>query len=171
VNLYFRLLWLRIVVRFRSRLSIWGTSRTRFRVLPTDLDLLGHMNNGKYLTIMDLGRMDLMIRSGFWKLIDEHGWYPVVAAQTITYRRSLQPWQRFEVVTRIIGHDDRASYMEQRFVVGEKVYARAVVQARFLKKTGGTVTQQELLDAAEPAPDGLELPAWVHEWAGHVRIV
>ena len=30
------------------------------RVWPNDLDTNAHMNNGRYLTLMDLGRFDLM---------------------------------------------------------------------------------------------------------------
>src|SRR5690606_7589807 len=99
--------------------------RTPFRVLPTDLDVLGHMNNGVYLSIMDLGRMDLMIRAGAWARLRELGYYPVVSNQTISYRKSLQPWQRFELETRIVGYDAKAVFVEQRFVVAGEIYARA----------------------------------------------
>ncbi len=40
------------------------TSVLTLRVLPNDLDPSLHMNNGRYLAIMDLGRIDLLIRSG-----------------------------------------------------------------------------------------------------------
>ena len=40
-----------------------------FRVWPHDLDTSLHMNNGRYWTLMDLGRADLMIRSGLWPSI------------------------------------------------------------------------------------------------------
>ncbi|WP_253705489.1 thioesterase family protein [Brachybacterium sp. P6-10-X1] len=107
MNLYFRLLVFMIRVRFRSRPSLWDTSRVRFRVNPSDLDVMRHMNNGRYLTLMDLGRMDLMLRSRFWRRITEQGWYPVVAGQSITYRRSFQLWERFDLASRVLGHDDR----------------------------------------------------------------
>ncbi|NCD21010.1 MAG: thioesterase, partial [Actinobacteria bacterium] len=55
MNLVFRLWWLRLRARRRGQLSVWDVARTPFRVLPTDLDLLFHMNNGKYLSILDLG--------------------------------------------------------------------------------------------------------------------
>ena len=102
MNLFFRLLVLMVRVRFRRRLSIWDTARTPFRVNPLDLDVLMHMNNGRYLSILDLGRMDLMLRSGFWKVTEERGWYPVVAGQGITYRKSLRLWEKFEVRTRVM---------------------------------------------------------------------
>ncbi|MDN6380314.1 MAG: thioesterase family protein, partial [Brevibacterium aurantiacum] len=107
MNLYFRLLVFMIRVRFRSRLSMWDTSHVRFRVNLSDLDVMRHMNNGRYLTLMDLGRMDLMLRSGFWKKVTDQGWYPVIAGQSITYRRSLTLWQKFELSSRVIGHDER----------------------------------------------------------------
>lgn len=175
MNLYFRLFLLQLRIRLRPtvrgrRPSLWDEARTPFRVTLTDLDPLRHVNNGKYLSMLDLGRLDLMIRSGFWAAIAEQGWYPVVSAQTITYKRSLTLGQRFELVTRVLGLDDRAAYLEQTFVRRGTVVARAVVQARFLRKAGGTVTPSELLEAAGSADHELTLPGWVHEWAGATRI-
>ncbi|MSW98142.1 MAG: thioesterase, partial [Actinobacteria bacterium] len=100
MNLVFRVIWLFFRSRFRSRLAAEDTAITPFRVWPTDLDGLGHMNNGKYLSIMDLGRMDLMLRSGIWPRLKRNGWYPVLAGQTIAYFRSLNPWQSFQIHTR-----------------------------------------------------------------------
>jgi acyl-CoA thioesterase FadM len=164
VNLFLRLLLLLVRVRRRTRLSIWDTSQVTFRVNPADLDVQRHMNNGRYLSLMDLGRMDLMLRSGFWKQLTGRGWYPVVAGQTITYRRSLQLGQKFDLSSRVIGHDDRWIYMEQVFRVGEKVCADAVVRARFLRRSGGSVDIDEVLELVGPMPEGLQVPAWVTRW-------
>ena len=76
MNLYFRLLVFMIRVRFRSRLSMWDTSTVSSPGEPADLDVQRHMNNGRYLTLMDLGRMDLMLRSGFWKKVTDQGCVP-----------------------------------------------------------------------------------------------
>ena len=164
MNLYFRLLLFMIRVRFRSRLGIWDTSHVTFRVNPLDLDLQRHMNNGRYLSLMDLGRMDLMLRSRFWQRITGQGWYPVVAGQTITYRRSLLLWERFDLASRVIGHDDRWIYMEQVFRRDGQVVADAIVRARFLRRTGGSVPVDELIALGGPLPEHLTLPEWVTEW-------
>ncbi len=111
MNLYFRLLLLTLRTRLArtrpSRLgrgtSLWDEARTPFRVAPTDLDPLRHVNNGKYLSLLDLGRYDLLTRSGFWQAASERGWYAVVAAQTITYKRSLTLGQRFVLRTGCSG--------------------------------------------------------------------
>src|SRR5687768_7148163 len=116
MNLFFRLLWTLVAARFRSRVPTLGPVQTPFRVWPTDLDVLMHVNNGVYLSMMDLGRIDLMTRSGLFATINERGWYPVVTAQTIQYRRSLKLFDRFDIVTRVLAWDDKTIMLEQRFV-------------------------------------------------------
>jgi acyl-CoA thioesterase FadM len=176
VNLYLRLLvlYLRVLrTRLRGfphgRPTAWSVYRTPFRVAPLDLDQLGHMNNGRYLTILDLGRMDLMLTSGLWSQAKERGWYPVVAAQTISYRKSLHPGERFDVVTKLLGIEDRWVFMEQSFCVGDQVHAQAIVKARFLKRSGGGVSAEELLQVAGPAPAGSVVPDWVRAWSDAVK--
>lgn len=168
MNLYVRLVWLLLSSRRRTRTLLWDTTVTPFRVLPSDLDTLGHMNNAKYFAMMDLGRLDQMFRAGLWKASTEHGWYSVVACQTIRYRRSLKPWQRFELHTRVIGFDTKAMYIESRFMRRDELAAHAVAQVRFLHKKGGDVTPAEVRAAMPEAPD-LELPDWVRAWAEAVR--
>lgn len=164
MNLYLRFLLLLLRARGRPRLGLWDTARTPFRVAPSDLDPLLHMNNGKYPSIMDLGRLDLMIRSGTWARLRRRGWYPVVAAQTISYRRSLKLGQRFDLYTRILGFDERWSYLEQSFVAGGEVSAQAVVRARFLRRGGGSVDHDELEAFVGGFPKELRVPQWALEW-------
>ena len=90
VNLVFRLLWLRLTAGRRSPLGMFDISRPRMRARLSDLDQIGHVNNGVYFSMMDLGRVDLLWRSGFWQKPTKAGWYPVVASQTITYRKPLR---------------------------------------------------------------------------------
>ena len=92
MNLYLRLLLTIVRSRRLPALDPWDTVSTPMRVLPNDLDTLGHMNNGRYLTMLDLARTELMMRSGLYRRSEELGYYLVVAGQTINYRRSLMPW-------------------------------------------------------------------------------
>ena len=151
--------------RRAARLSMLEVSRIRMRVLPNDLDILGHMNNGVYFSYMDLGRMDLVIRAGAWDLFSKLGWLPVAASETLSFRRSMRAWQLFELQTRIIGYDDKAVYMEQRFVVDGEIYAQGVVRGRFVRKTGGTVTMDELGEVLGIDPTGFPPPEWLATWA------
>jgi len=169
VHLVFRtfLVWLR---RNGPRLDPHDVARMAFRVLPTDLDVLGHMNNGVYLSIMDLGRMDLLQRSGVWSRLFRAGFFPVMADETISFRRSLMPWQRFTLETRIVGYDAKAVYVEQRAVVEGQIYARATSRGRFVKKTGGTVTMAEVAEVTGIDITGHPLPEWTARWATDVAL-
>lgn len=164
VNLIFRTIIHLILSHRAPRIDPHGVGTIRLRVLPTDIDVLGHMNNGVYLSLMDLGRIDVMIRSGVWKKFRAQGFYPVMANETITFRKSLPLWQRFEIESRVAGYDDKAVYVEQRFVVKGEIFARAMTRARVLKKGGGVVSIRELselmgIDASSQTP-----PAWVADW-------
>ena len=64
MNLYFRLLITILKALRAPRVTPGDTVELRLRMLPTDLDLNGHMNNGRYLTLVDLGLVTVFIRSG-----------------------------------------------------------------------------------------------------------
>ncbi|WP_253705488.1 hypothetical protein [Brachybacterium sp. P6-10-X1] len=54
--------------------------------------------------------------------------------------------------------------MEQVFRRDGEVVADAVVRARFLRRSGGSVPMEEVLDLAGPVPDHRQLPEWVAQW-------
>ena len=167
MNLFLRLAWLMASARFRARCAILGPVRTRFRVWPTDLDVLRHVNNGIYLSLMDLGRIDLLLRSGVLAKVRARGWYPVVAAETIQFRRSLTLFQSFVIETRILGWDEKSIFLEQRFArpgaPGETI-ALAVIRGRFLSTEGGTVATAELMALSGHSAPSPEIPEWVIRW-------
>jgi acyl-CoA thioesterase FadM len=148
VNMFLRTLLQMLLSRRRSHLDFREVGRISMRVMPGDLDLLRHVNNGVYLSLMDLGRMDLMLRSGQWQALGRRGWYPVGVNTSMTYRRSLQLWQRYTLETKVAGFDDKAMYVSQRFVRNDEVYAEGVMRGRFLKKSGGTASVAEIGELA-----------------------
>ena len=73
MNLWLRLIWVALSGWLGHRLDLPGeASRLTFRVWFHDLDPFRHMNNGRYLTLMDLGRTDLMVRSGLARAAFAH---------------------------------------------------------------------------------------------------
>ena len=152
MNLYIRFLLL-IVKRlfWRHKASIFSECSTPFRVAPTDLDLNFHMNNGKYLSIMDLGRFDLLLKTKTFYSLALTGHYPVVVSESIRFKRSLAPFQRFDLVTQIESFDDRDFFITQKFRVKEEgrtiTYAVGYMKGRF-KKRGrkNSLKTQELFE-------------------------
>ena len=152
MNLWFRLLWLALALLWRRKLDPrHDVSRLTYRVLPTDLDLNGHMNNGRYLTIMDLGRLDHVLRSGLWRPIWQNGWAPMLGSAVIRYRREMRLMQRFTLETRIAAWSDTTAVMEQTFLIASgpqkgQMAARALVKAGFYdRKDRSFVTVKRLI--------------------------
>ncbi len=159
MNLYLRLLWLicRLLLGVERR-DLFAASRIAFRVWPNDCDINLHMNNGRYLTIMDLGRVHLVAQAGLMREVLRRRWMPVLAAAEITYIRSLAPFHRFELITRIVTWDDKYVYMEQTFERDGKLCAHAFVKGLFLCR-GERVPNAEIVktigfDAAPPTMTG-----------------
>lgn len=145
MNLLFRMLRVLLAGLFRSKVGFLDESVVFFRVLPNDLDFNLHMNNGRYLTIMDLGRFDLMQRSGLAGIAIKNRWMPVVASQVINYRRSLAPFQRYSLHSRILGWDERFVYFLQQFRTADgRLAASALVRAGILVK-GRSLTMEEII--------------------------
>jgi acyl-CoA thioesterase FadM len=124
MNLLFRLLYVYIYSLFRERLSIeHSKSMLRLMVLPTDLDINIHMNNGRYLTICDLNRVDLFIRTGLVKTMRKRKWMPVIAEHTMSYKKSLHPFERYTAELEVTHWDDKYFYMTHTFSTAERVVA------------------------------------------------
>lgn len=164
MNMLFRLLHVLIFSWFRPGTPAMGPCRTPFRCWPSDLDVLLHMNNGKYLSIMDLARLDLMIRSGLYREVAKRGWYPVVVAETIRFRKSIAPFARFDIESSVIGWDEKVVILQQNFYSGGACVAEAVIRGRFLKKSGGGVAPSELMKLAGLEGPSPEMTGWIRDW-------
>lgn len=160
--------WLRLgrvlgAAPLRPPLPPLGESVVAFRVWPTDLDQNRHMNNGRYLQVMDLGRFDLVSRTGMMKVLVKRRWYPVVHSATIRFRKALDAFQEYELRTRVVGWDERGFYLEQRFVRHGTTYAVALVKGVFLGPDG-RVRPADLAREMGTEPVSPPLPAEVRAW-------
>lgn len=117
MNLWWRLFWFLLTAGRRPSIAPDGLSVLRFRVWPGDLDISSHMNNGRYVTIADFGRMDVMARSGLWRLVRERGWTPIASNVSIRFRREMRMWQRFMLESQIVAWDAEQVIFQHRFVL------------------------------------------------------
>ena len=147
MNLLFRFSYQVICSIFAKPLSINEEDLVNMRVWPNDLDINIHLNNGRYLSIMDLGRTRLSIRTGLFKLAKKLGWgYGVVGGSTIIYLKSIAPFQKFQLRTKLAGHFNGWFYIEQRFEAKGKLIAAALVKVTFLKKKK-RISAEEIIEA------------------------
>ena len=164
MNLWLRLLWLLWRLRSVQQRGLFEESRLQFRVLPHDCDINLHMNNGRYLSFMDLGRVHLTAQAGLLREAWRRRWMPVLAAAEIAFIRSLEPFDSFELVTRLLTWDDKYVYLEQCFERDGELCAHACVKGLFLSR-GVRVPNAELVKLAgyEGAPP--PLPESLQRWA------
>lgn len=163
MNLWLRLIWMLVTVWRRSRASILDSTTYRMTVMPNDIDFNGHVNNGRYLTLADIGRMDFVLRTGAGKAAFAQRALPIVGDSLAKFRRDLKAFDRFEMQTRILGWDDKWTFMEHRFMRGGRVLGVVVIRGLFRGPQGPIAPAHFLafmgLTAAAPA-----LPDWVQEW-------
>ena len=165
MNLWLRLLWL-MLFRRRRRVPLLATTTVRLRVWLTDLDLYRHVNNGRYLTLADIGRRDWFLRTGIMQWAARRGAVPVMGDAMAKFRRELRLFQSFDIQSRLLGWDRRWIFLEHRFVRGGRVVGVVGMRALF-KGRGGTLDPGELLGELG-APGGIaaspELPEWLLQW-------
>ncbi|OQS07181.1 hypothetical protein THRCLA_00817 [Thraustotheca clavata] len=101
------------------KIGLMDTHLRHLRVTLNDIDRNGHCNNARYLRECGAGRRDFWKANGVWDIIRKHGGNLVVGAQTVRYRRELALWQSYTLETRVLAWDDRAYYVEHRFVSTE----------------------------------------------------
>lgn len=104
--------------------------RTRHRVWLNDIDLLWHMNNGRYFTITDIVRIDWRIRAGMWGAMRERGYYSVIAGETIQFRKALSLFKTYEIRNRLIAWDEKYFYFEHQFISAGQICAISLVKLR-----------------------------------------
>jgi acyl-CoA thioesterase FadM len=131
---------------------------------PWDLDMFLEMNNGRVLTLFDLGRLGLGQRTGVFAGLRRQGWTLTVAGSSTRYRRRVRLFDRLEMRTRFVGWDARFLYMEQ------SMWHRDVCTSHVLIRTA--ITDSEGLVRADRFGPAFGLPAiapklpdWAEAWA------
>lgn len=131
---------------------------------PWDLDPWNELNNGRTLTLYDLGRIPMSIRIGMTRAMMKNGWGMTVAGSTVRYRRRIKMFNRFEIHSRVLGWDARFFYIEQ--AIWRQGEAMNHVMLRLAATDATGILPPEKLVAAmgyagTASPD---LPDWVQAW-------
>lgn len=140
------------------RVDLFDRVTLRMTALPSDCDSNRHVNNARYLALMDLGRFALIARLGLLPVIVRERWAPIVGAVELDFRRELPMFSRFSLTTRIAGWDAKWIYIEQRFERDGDLAATGRVQGLF-KRGGARVQTGELLAHIGPDHVSPGLPA------------
>jgi acyl-CoA thioesterase FadM len=129
---WIRLLTTLFVARYRSKLRINEDSIITCRVWITDIDI-SIMNHAAMMSVMEMGRIDFMVRTGFFRLAQKNKWYFPSSNIQVQFFRPLKLFEKAMVITRVFNINERWIYLEQKIMRGEKLIASCVVKSTVKK--------------------------------------
>jgi acyl-CoA thioesterase FadM len=154
---------LRQHLRPLAPMGVLDEDRLRLRVLPNDIDINLHMNNARYLNIMDYARTHLLARTRLLEHIIQSRWQPLVGAVWITYRRSLPLFSAFSIASRMVCWDEKWFYLEQTFTGRDGLAAMGWVKG-VLRNSGGIVDPQQVIEGVAPGLLSPPMPDTIATW-------
>jgi len=150
MSLIFRMIWILLAARFKPRLPhVKPINELTLRVLPNDLDINMHMNNGRYLTICDLTRVDMFIRTGLAKTMLKQKWMPIITEHTMIYKKALKPFQRYHVKMDVTSWDERTFHMLHTFIVADRIVAEGTSKGVIYSKREGVIPPERVMETVE----------------------
>lgn len=153
------------LLRYRrsAPLGLCDTHVSHHRCWPWDLDPWLELNNGRTLTLYDLGRIPMAMRTGLIGVLRAQGWGITVAGNSTRYRRRVRAFQRFELRSRCIGWDHRFLYTEQAMWVGGECCNHILIRSA-ITSARGIVPPAQVLRAMGEGEESPPLPDWVRGW-------
>ncbi len=161
---FFRLAKEMFLVRNAAPLPTGEVSVTRHICWPWDLDMFAELNNGRVLTLYDLGRMPMARRSGLLALMKREGWGFAVAGTMVRYRKRVKLFDRIEMRSRVIGWDHRFMYLEQSMWKSDGDCASHAVFRTAVTSAAGMIAPARVMDLLGQPSVSPELPDWVAKW-------
>lgn len=84
-------------------------------VKETQLDSFGHLNNARYLEILEDARWEFISRNGYGlERVKETGLGPTILEVRIRFRKELLARQKIRVESRCVSYEGRIGRLEQR---------------------------------------------------------
>lgn len=152
-----------LVNRNAPALPFFGTHVSRHICWPWDLDVWMEMNNGRTLTLYDLGRVPLASRVGLTKVMREHRWGLTMAGSSVRYRRRVRMFDQVTMHSRAIGWDDRFIYLLQSMWKKGDCTSQLLIRAA-VTDNNGIVSPRTVARAMGQSGDSPVMPDWVANW-------
>lgn len=148
----------------RTTMRLLDTHVSHHICWPWDLDPWMELNNGRTLTLFDLGRLPLSQRTGMIDALRKNRWGMTVAGASVRYRHRVRMFQRVEMRSRCIGWDQRFVYIEQSMWRGGLALNHVLIRLAATQESGILPPARLVAAMGHPAAASPELPDWVQAW-------
>lgn len=159
-----RLAWQIFKVRNAPSLAPLEMHVSHHICLPWDIDVWMELNNGRTLTLYDLGRIPFAFRSGLIKTLRSNGWGLTMAGASVRYRRRIRMFEVIEMRSRVVFWDNRFIYVEQSMWKKNGECANHIVYRAAVTSDSGIVDPTQVAEASGIDPTPPKAPAWVAAW-------
>ncbi|WP_425039947.1 acyl-CoA thioesterase [Primorskyibacter sp. S187A] len=153
-----------IKARSQPPLDVWDTHVSHHICWPWDIDLWMELNNGRTLTIYDLGRIPLAHRTGLIGLLKKERWSLTMAGASVRWRRRVRPFEKVEMRSRALGFDHRFFYLEQSMWNTSGECANHALYRSAVTDRNGIVSPDRIVEAFGAQIVSPALPDWVVAW-------
>lgn len=131
---------------------------------PQDLDMWLELNNGRTLTLYDIGRIAMAYRGGLIPALRKNRWGLTMAGSYTRFRRRIRGFERFEMRSRLVCFDIRFMYIEQSMWKTNGDCASHVVYRAAVTDKDGIVAPAQAMQAMGHTGASPEMPAWIAAW-------
>ncbi len=142
-----------------------GTHESQHICWPWDLDFWMELNNGRTLTLYDLGRIPLAARTGLTPVLQRKRWAMSIVGASVRYRRRVRAFDRLTMKSRMLGWDDRFVYSEQAMWRSDGECSSHALFRSAVTGGQGIIAPKDVLaemgHAGLPSPP---LPDWAQAW-------
>ncbi|MEP2781840.1 MAG: acyl-CoA thioesterase [Pseudoruegeria sp.] len=159
----FRMMKEIVVARRAGPMGPMDVNVTHHRCWPQDIDVFMELNNGRTLTLYDLGRVPMAVRIGFDRVLKKNNWGLTIAGSSVRYRRRVRMFQKFTMKSRLIGWDDKFMYLGQTMWSNGTCTSQALLRAALTNKSG-IVKPSEFAGELGLPIESPALPDWVANW-------
>jgi len=161
---FVRLMWQMFKHRKDAPLGITDTHVSRHICLPWDIDLWKELNNGRTLTLFDLGRIPLGQRVGLLEVLKGNSWGLTVAGASVRYRRRIRMFETIEMRSRAVCWDDKFTYIEQSMWKRSGECANHILLRTAVTGASGIVPPAQVMAELGPQASCPKAPDWVAAW-------
>ncbi|MDT2049414.1 MAG: acyl-CoA thioesterase [Planktomarina sp.] len=160
---FVRLAWQFFLHRNDPSLMVGDVHTSSHYCLPWDLDVWMELNNGRALSLYDMGRIPMAKRSGLIAALKRRSWGLSVAGSSVRYRKRIRVLDKIEMRSTAICADHRFMYLEQSMWVkgicaGHALYRTVVTDADGIVATSDVLEELGLQGSLPSIPD------WVAAW-------
>ncbi|MDD9923327.1 MAG: acyl-CoA thioesterase [Boseongicola sp.] len=160
---YLRATYVMVKARRMPEVGLYDTHVSYHRAWPWDTDMFGELNNGRILTLFELGRWQSTVRMGLIRPFLKGGLTLAVAGVSVRYRRRVPVFRKYRMQTQVIGYGERFFYVVQSMWQGDTCCNQMLLRAAIRSKSG-TVPPGEFLERMGLPTEQPGMPEWVHAW-------